>query len=66
MNNESAFPVLVPDGDTKQPGLTKHEIGAFMIAQGLVSNYTLKTPEDQGIIAQLSYELAAEIINRFK
>lgn len=63
-----AFPLIEP----KEPigsmslGFTKHEIGAFLIAQGLVSKYNLKTPEDQTTIAQMSKELAAEILKQFE
>lgn len=63
----TAFPIIEPVGNygSMSLGFTKHEIGALMIAQGLVSKYNLKTPEDQKIIAQLSHELAAEILNQF-
>lgn len=47
-------------------GFTKHEKGAFMIAQGLVSNYNFKKDDDQEIIAELSYQIAETILNRFK
>lgn len=52
--------------DTVDPGFTKHEKGALMIASGLVAKYNLKSPEDQKTIAQLSYELSAEVLNMFK
>ncbi len=70
MNNLTAlaFPFIEPsnhENGSISTGFTKHEIGAFIIAQGLVSKYKLKTPADQIIIAQLSKELAAEILNQF-
>jgi hypothetical protein len=62
-----AFPVVETDTDQSVSiGLTKHELGALMIAQGLVAKYNLKSPEDQQIIAQLSYELSATILEQFK
>lgn len=66
--DETAYPVPAEDGTFPLgcEGFTKHEKGAFMIAQGLVSKYNIKTPEDQQIIAQLSYELSAEILKQFK
>lgn len=63
-----AFPLIEENG-TKQSvstGFTKHEYAAILIAQGLVAKYNLKTPEDQNIIAQLSYELAGEVLGQFK
>jgi hypothetical protein len=61
----TAFPVFTQKGECHpdSAGFTKHELGTFMIAQGLVSKYNLKTPEDLKIIAHLSRELAAEILS---
>lgn len=63
-----AFPLVEPRGnvDSISIGFTKHEYAAILIAQGLVAKYNLKTPEDQKIIAQLAYELSAEILEQFK
>jgi hypothetical protein len=63
----NAFPVFNEKGEcyVNGAGLTKHEIGALMIAQGLVAKYNLSSPPDQKVIAQLSYELSAEILNQF-
>ena len=65
---ESAFPGEESGAPRTSfsPGFTKHEIGAFLIAQGLVSKYNLKTPEDQTIIAQLSKEMAGEVLKQFE
>jgi hypothetical protein len=60
---ESAFP---HENENPTNGLSKHELGALMIAQGLVAKYNLKSPEDQKTIARLSYELSAEILYQFK
>lgn len=64
---ELAFPLIESNhpNEAVNTGFTKHEYAALIIAQGLVSKYNLKTPEDQGIIAKLSYELSAEILNQF-
>ena len=43
-------------------GFTKLELASLMIAQRLVSKYNLKTPEDQKTIADLSVELATEVL----
>lgn len=48
-----------------QESFTKHERGALRIGAGLVSRYTLNTPQDQNIIAQLAYELSGEILKQF-
>lgn len=62
-----AFPLVEPMKGVAciSCGFTKHELGAFMIAQGLVAKHNLKSPEDQTIIAQLSKQLSAEILNQF-
>lgn len=44
-------------------GFTKLEKAALIIAQGLVAKYNMKEPGDQKIIAQMSVELATEVIN---
>lgn len=62
---EWAFPIT-DNSQLGKYGFTKHELGAFMIAQGLVGKYNMKEPEDQVIIAQMSYELADEILKQFK
>lgn len=61
-NHESgAFPI-----HEEEFGLTKHEYAAILIAQGLVTKYNLKEPGDQKIVAQMAYELSAEVLNQFK
>lgn len=47
---------------SKQSGFTKIERASLIIAQGLVSKYNLKDPGDQLIIAQISVELATEVL----
>ena len=46
-------------------GLTKREHIATMVLQGLVSKYTLNTPEDQHTISKLAIELADTFINEY-
>lgn len=62
--NDPAYPTIEQDLSswTTVAGFTKLELGALMIAQGLVAKYNLKAPEDQGIIAQLSVQLATEVL----
>lgn len=43
-------------------GLTKREYFAGIAMNGILSKYTLSTPEDQFLIAKLSVELADEIL----
>jgi hypothetical protein len=68
IKTDNAYPVFTSGGECYEnsAGLTKHQLGAFMIAQGLVSKYSLNSPSDQKIIAQLSYELAAEVLAQFQ
>ena len=46
-------------------GLTKHEYVAVAILQGLVSKYTMNTPEDQETLSKLSIELANTFIDEY-
>lgn len=46
-------------------GLTKHQYVAVAILQGLVSKYTMNTPEDQETLAKLSIELANTFIQEY-
>lgn len=59
-NNGTLMTTL--DVDTASCGFTKLEKASLMIAQGLVSKYNLSRPEDQQTIAQLSVELATEVL----
>lgn len=43
-------------------GLTKLETASLMIAQGIVSKYNMNDPEDQDIIAKLSVQLGARVL----
>lgn len=52
----SAFPVIVPDGDYRQPGLTKREYFAAMALQGYVSAGSTGMPEPDQLAA---YAVAA-------
>lgn len=55
----------IPDGYVND-GLTKREMGALMIAQGLVGKYTIKSPEDQITIARMSIELTETIFSELE
>jgi hypothetical protein len=46
-------------------GLTKHQYIAIAVLQGLVSKYTMNTPEDQQTLAKLSIELADTFIEQY-
>lgn len=55
--------ILTPVGQHSDfAGFTKQEKGALIMAAALVGKYSLKTPEDQQIIAQLSNELAKAVL----
>lgn len=67
MTIQSAFPLeLDQEPGLQNSGFTKHELGAFMIAQGLVTKYNPKNPEDQDMIAKVSYQIAEAILYLFK
>jgi hypothetical protein len=46
-------------------GLTKHQYIAIAVLQGLVSKYTMNTPEDQKTLSKLSMEIADTFIEEY-
>ena len=51
MNNEFAFPRIVPEGDTLQPGLTKREWFAGMALAACIEGWggSLFTPDERTV-----------------
>jgi hypothetical protein len=46
-------------------GLTKHQYIAIAALQGLISKYTMNTPEDQETLSKLSIEIADTFIKEY-
>lgn len=58
------FPALDNEGNYgNEKGLTKREYFASLVLQGLLTKYTLKTPEDQTIISKMAIELTDTFIS---
>lgn len=70
---QSAFPLMDvahATGNEFYRGMSKHEYAAIMIAQGLVASTTTEeyigTEKSQQVISELSYSIAAKVLDKFK
>lgn len=63
MNNEFAFPRIVPEGDTLQPGMTLRQWYAGMALSGIMANAYLRDSGEAR--AKTAFLLADEMIKIF-
>lgn len=69
LGQEPAFPyvdenAIIGNTPSGQQGINKRFYAACAAMQGLLAKYNLNNPSDQGIICQLSYELADELLKQ--